>query len=619
MAAPPLLVYVHPELDLDPLRPLLLDLGLSPVPFAADELPSGPALLLVGAGQKPPSGWEEQSVQIPAHAPPDVMRLMLQVMTQNAVLKSELHRLREMDRQHQERFAQLNSIGVALSSEQDIDTLQDMILKTCRQLTNADGASLYLVKENQDGSRSLRFAWSQTHSRDVPYREFEMPLSSASVAGHAVISGDAQLLDDAYHLPPGSPFSLNRSFDERHGYRTKSMLVVPMRNHEGRVVGAVQLINAKRNFETILTPANVDREVTSFDANALDLLSSIAGQAAVALDNKQLLNSIETLFEGFVSASVTAIESRDPTTYGHSGRVAGLTVRLAERISSIEVGSFRNIYFSPEQLKELRYASLLHDFGKVGVREHVLVKSRKLYPAQMEMIRARFDFVRRTIQYRHTEEKLHCTSKVGSTAAEIIAIERRQAAELAELDQWMRWVEAANEPTLLDEERASMLRFLTAQTYEGMDSTEHPLLDPEEFHFLSITRGTLDDSERAEIESHVTHSFHFLTRIPWTQAMRNIPEIAYGHHEKLDGSGYPRGIRGREIPIQSRMMTISDIYDALTAQDRPYKRAVTPEVALGILTVEAETGKLDRDLLSVFISERIYDGNVNLDSGRQAL
>jgi HD-GYP domain-containing protein (c-di-GMP phosphodiesterase class II) len=378
-----------------------------------------------------------------------------------------------------------------------------------------------------------------------------------------------------------------------------------MRNYSDEVVGAVQLINAKRDFETRLTIENVGAEVVSFQPEDLEMIESIASQAAVAIDNKNLLESIQALFDGFVQASVTAIEQRDPTTAGHSGRVEALTVGLARAINDVSTGKYREVFLTEDQLKELRYACLLHDFGKVGVREHILIKAKKLLPGQLEVIQSRFEFIERSVQYKYATEKLEAM-RAGRNGTTVEEIDQRLQQELSQLNGWVETIVAANEPSVMPLDKAAALEILSQQTYHDMAGTAHPMLHPQEFRFLSIRKGTLDPQERLEMESHVTHSFHFLTKIPWTPVMRRIPEIAYGHHEKLDGSGYPRGLTGNQIPLQARMMTISDIYDALTAQDRPYKRAVATATALDILIEEATEGKLDQDLLDVFIARQIY-------------
>jgi HD-GYP domain-containing protein (c-di-GMP phosphodiesterase class II) len=341
------------------------------------------------------------------------------------------------------------------------------------------------------------------------------------------------------------------------------------------------------------------------------MIESIASQAAVALDNKSLLDSIQALFDGFVQASVTAIEQRDPSTAGHSGRVEGLTTRLAKAVTDIDTGTYRDVRLSDDQMKELRYACLLHDFGKVGVREHILVKAKKLIPGQLEVIEARFAFIERSVQVKYATEKLEAM-RAGRNGEVIKQIDQRLEEELQELNRWLEGIVVANEPSVMPEDKASMIEFLSRQTYHDIRGTAHPMLEPQEFRFLSIRKGTLDPQERLEMEAHVTHSFHFLTKIPWTPLMKGIPEIAYGHHEKLDGSGYPRGLTGEQIPLQARMMTVADIYDALTAQDRPYKRAVSPTTALDILHEEAGQGKIDKELLEIFVAKKIYQPVVAL-------
>src|SRR6266571_2327348 len=313
-------------------------------------------------------------------------------------LESEAHRrLRQ--------FRELNRIGVALSAEKDIDRLQSFILTTMRQLTHADGASLWL-RMDDDAAPKLFLASSQNHSIDKDtYSAFKVPVDEKTVVGYTVSVGKSQIYDDAYHPPPGKPIG-GKSFDAQFGYRTKSMLTVPMRDYNNDVVGAVQLINAKRDFETRLTVENVEKEVTSFRTEDVEMIESIASQAAVALDNKTLLDSIQALFDGFVQASVTAIEQRDPSTAGHSGRVERLTTRLAHAVTEIATGKYRDVRLSEDQFKELRYACLLHDFGKVGVREHILIKAKKLVPGQLEVIQARFEFIERSVQVKYATEKL---------------------------------------------------------------------------------------------------------------------------------------------------------------------------------------------------------------------
>ena len=606
-------IYLAPGLQNSELAAVLAELGLQAHTLENAATVVQPALVLLYPGQKAPDGLEDMALAPPKDASRTALRELLRIAMQNVALKREVKQLEEQAHRQHRQFEELNRIGIALSAERDIIKLQEFILTTLRQLTNADGASLWRKTLGEDGSPQLFLASSQNSSIGNTYQAFTVPVDEKSVVGYTVTVGWSQIYDDAYNPPPGKPQG-GRNFDEQFGYRTKSMLTVPMRNHNNEVVGAVQLINAKRSFETKLTVANVPDEVVSFRPEDLEMVESVASQAAVAIDKQNLfedkqnlLDSIQDLFDGFVQASVTAIEQRDPSTAGHSGRVEALTTRLASEVTKIDVGRYRDVYLSDDQLKELRYACLLHDFGKVGVREHILIKAKKLMPGQLEVIQARFEAVERSVQVKYATEKLEAMRRGNAGAAFLADVDKRLEEDLVQLNTWIQGIVAANEPSVLPEDKASMLEFLSQQTYYDMAGKPHPMLDPQEFRFLSIRKGTLDPQERLEMESHVTHSFHFLSKIPWTPLMRGVPEIAYGHHEKLDGTGYPRGLTGDDIPIQARMMTISDIYDALTAQDRPYKRAVPAVKALDILKNEAGEGKLDPDLLDVFIARRVYD------------
>jgi response regulator RpfG family c-di-GMP phosphodiesterase len=337
-------------------------------------------------------------------------------------------------------------------------------------------------------------------------------------------------------------------------------------------------------------------------------VTALAAQAAVSIENSLLYENIERLFEGFVTAAVSAIEARDPATFGHSERVAKMTVSLARAVDRNGKGPYRGTRFSSTQLRELRYASLLHDFGKVGVSEQVLVKEKKLYSSDIEAIRSRFAFLKRTAALEYERRRAEWLLRNGREGydALVAELDTRLREHQAELDRVLSAVVDANEPTILSEEAGAELACLAKRTFRDIEGVERPLLTEEEVRFLTITRGNLDEQERREIESHVTHTFRFLQQIPWTQELRDIPRIAYAHHEKLNGEGYPRGVSGEEIPVQTRIMTIADIYDALTATDRPYKPAVASERALDILRMEANQGMLDRDLLATFIESRVY-------------
>jgi len=507
-------------------------------------------------------------------------------------------------------LSELNAIGIQLSAERDLDVLLETILTKAREITRADAGSLYLVEESADAPSRLRFAVAQCQSVDIPFRAASLPLDHASVAGHVALTGAIVNLADAYAPPVDSPFQINRWFDDNAGYRTKSMLVVPMRTPQGETIGALQLINCKGDFVGVLaSPAETERLVRAFDTGHERLAGSLASQAAVAIANRRLYESISELFDGFVKASVTAIESRDPTTFGHSFRVADLTVGLAEVVDRCDSGSYRGLRFTAEELRELRYASLLHDFGKVGVREHVLVKSKKLYPADLERIRHRIELLMRDLELGATRRKLDWIVRRGAEGygAQATRMDAELNAALAELSDALDLILTMNEPSVQPQDFANQLLRITARSWDDHRGRRRTVITPEEASILAITKGSLTDTERREIEQHVVHTFQFLAQIPWTREFRRIPEIARSHHEKLDGTGYPFAFRGDQIPVQSRMMAIADIYDALTATDRPYKKAIRVEEALDILREEQVAGALDASLLDIFIEARIFD------------
>jgi len=514
---------------------------------------------------------------------------------------------------------EVNRIGVALSAERDPDRLLDLILRKSREITGADAGSLYLIEprpgaEEVPGeplaAKQLRFRLAQNDSRSVPFKQFVIGIDRGSVAGHVAISGSPLSLDDVYNLPADSPFSFNRSFDEATGYRTRSMLVVPMRTQRDETIGVVQLINRKRQFASRLRDAaEVEREVVPFDAKCQELASSLASQAAVSLENARLYEEIRELFDGFIRASVTAIESRDPTTSGHSERVADLTVGLTEAVDRTEGGALGGVRFSAADIQEVRFASLLHDFGKIGVREPVLVKEKKLFGHELDLVRQRFALIRRGIELHYSRRMLEqaLAADRAQAAQRFPELQAECSALLGRVDRYLDLVVQSNEPTVLDEGGFEALIEIGRQTFVDPQGEANPYLTPEELARLSIRRGSLSREEREEIESHVTHTYNFLRQIPWSRDLRGVPEIAFAHHEKLNGTGYPRKLTAVAIPLQSKMMAISDIYDALTANDRPYKRAVPTVRALDILADEVKHGKLDTDLFQVFLAARVFE------------
>jgi HD-GYP domain-containing protein (c-di-GMP phosphodiesterase class II) len=545
------------------------------------------------------------------HGPKQLL-LTLRTAYREAVARVDCARASSEAEMRSTEVDDLTSIGMALTTERDYNALLALILSHARRLTSSDAGSLYLVETLENEKKMLRFKLSTTYSRpEIPLVEFTMPLDKSSIAGFVATTDEPLVIDDAYFLPPDSEYTINRSIDKKYGYRTKSMLTIPMTDHKAEVIGVLQLINRKLDFDFELKePEDFDEQVIPYTRRLVHLVSALAGQAAVSIENSQLYEDIERLFEGFVRASVTAIEQRDPTTSGHSGRVADKTVGLAEVVDQVSDGQYRKVHFSREEIREIRYAGLLHDFGKVGVREQVLVKSKKLYPPDLALVNQRYAFIRLKAEQQLFKQRIEFL-EAGSQGYEEFkkTLEEEYDTRMADLDRFMELVAESNEPTVLPEGNFDELLRYAEKFYTDLDDKQRPYLADDEVRFLSIRKGSLDESERLEIESHVTHTYKFLLQIPWTKELSYIPTIAYGHHEKLNGAGYPRKITGKEIPIQARMMTVADIFDALTASDRPYKRAVPTERALDIISYEVKDGMVDSDLFDLFVEAKIFERN----------
>jgi len=465
----------------------------------------------------------------------------------------------------------------ALTSERDFDKLLGLIVQSAARVVDADRCTLFLV------DREKNELWSKV-AQGVTIKEIRFPIG-LGIAGAVAETGKLINIPDAYNDDRFNP-----AFDKQTGYRTHSILCAPMRSLDGEVVGVLQALN-KNDGEP-------------FTAEEEELILALGGQAAAAVNNALLHKEIEQLFEGFVRASVVAIEARDPTTAGHSERVARLSVGLADVLPNAgsTAGRWKGSALSKKERQELRYASLLHDFGKVGVRENVLVKANKLEPGELEALRNRFETLFVQQELAAEREKVAALLAGGPDAREkLSAIETALAASERELHEMLEFILGCNKPTLLAEGSFGRLGSIAQRRIQSPFGGDKPLLTEGEILKLSVRKGSLTEEERREIESHVSHTYRFLSQIPWTRDLRRVPDIAYGHHEKLTGRGYPQGLAEVAIPVQTRMMTISDIYDALTASDRPYKRAVPREKAYDILRDEAKRGEVDTDLLAVFI------------------
>ncbi|MFH1529355.1 MAG: HD domain-containing phosphohydrolase [Pseudomonadota bacterium] len=476
-----------------------------------------------------------------------------------------------------ERVRLLIELGIALSSERDMEKLLEKFLRGCRQLTQADAGSIYLVNRKDGKPRDITFAAAQCDSLKVPFRSIQLPLSKAFIAGYVGLTGELLNVPDVYKLPPERPYHFDPKFDRAAGYRTRSMLVVPMRDHRRRIIGVVQLINRKTQWQRKLhTPEDFEQFVTVFDPAGEALAQAVASQAAVAWENARLIADMEALFEGFVDASVRAIESRDPTTSGHSLRVTDFAISLAQAWNRARGEVPATNALGPDALKELRVASLLHDFGKIGVPEAVLRKAARLTDVQLELVRLRFALLRLLAREARDEDVAEALQRGWAVIADL------------------------NTKGWLSDEEAETVQGLRDLNLE-LDGVPLHALSPEEAEHLLIQRGNLTATERRQMDDHVVHTHAFLSTIPWPEELRRVPAIAAGHHEKLDGSGYPWGLKGEELLLQQQILAVADIAEALTAKDRPYRRPIPALRVAEILRDEAAGGKLSGPLVELFL------------------
>ncbi len=469
-------------------------------------------------------------------------------------------------------------------------------MKKAIDLAISEAGMLYLVHE-KEGEVYFRIKVTIDKDQKVTLAPVDLKVLENSVSGYVALTGKTVNIEDVSEIRPMTIPQVNRLLDPTVE-PLKSLMAVPLKNSRNEIIAVLHLINKKADSESILEQDASEK--LCFEKEDESLLASFTTQAAICLETVDLYADIQRLFEGFVKASITAIESRDPSTGGHSERVAKLCVGLAKATTEVDSGVYRSVKFKEEEIRELEYAALLHDFGKIGVREEVLVKAKKLYPWQLDSIKER-------IKNGKAAAKIAYLEKSIKSGGENAALNKEYQQKIDEIDYYWRVILEANEPAVLKKEKLEALDKVKSETLLLPDGSSIILLTDEEYKALSVTRGSLTESERLEIESHVRHTYQFLKMIPWTKDFKRLPEIAYGHHEKLDGTGYPRGLTSHEIPLQSKIMTIADIFDALTAADRWYKEAVPTKKALEILAFEVGEGKLDPVLYEIFVEKKIYE------------
>ena len=540
--------------------------------------------------------------------------------------------LRALLAQRENETSAINEVGLAITNQASVDSMVKLVLEKAIDLCSAD-AGFILLRENlganqREGVPDVRLLRSSGHrffqkARVCKSQKLKLNSDSLDPARNTTTSfimnfGVGVVWEHGWQGPvPHCSELMNSSqqnlsglqfeYDNRN-YEVRSYCQMPLKTPSGEVVGIILLVNRKIAKNVFIDSlADVKKFVRPFSSHELNLMEALASQVGVSLDHARLIQDLKRVFESFVQASVVAIESRDPSTKGHSERVAVLTVGLAEAVSATSSGQYGPVSFNATQLYEIKYASLLHDFGKIGVRENILRKERKLYHHELMTIQERFHILEKKLNLKCLEDYLERLMHRGQIPSreDIERMQKDVQNISVKLNRYWENILEANEPSIVSSENFQKILEIASIQYLADGDKASELLLPDEVEKLTIKRGSLSYAERLEIESHVTHSFKFLMNIPWTQELANVPDIVYAHHERLDGTGYPRQLVADEIPIQAKMMAISDVYDALVAVDRPYKLALPTERALNILEGEVQEGKLDADLFKIFVEARV--------------
>ena len=505
------------------------------------------------------------------------------------------------------RLKDLNEIGIALSQQRDLNSLLETILEAAKRITHADAGTLYLHEHEQ---RVLRFEILRNDSlktamggtSGVPISFYPIQLydgagnpNHAMVVSHSALSGETVNIPDAY-MAKGYDFSGTKKFDAKTGYRSQSFLTVPMRNHENDVIGVLQLINAQDRESGAIVPFSTDDQ---------QLLESLASQAAIALTNRHLIEQLEALFESFIQLINTAIDDKSPYTGGHCARVPALTMMLAEAVNRTTQGPLSDFVMSDKDRRELKIAGLLHDCGKITTPVHVVDKSTKLQTLfdRIQLVDTRFEVLKRDAEIAMLRE---IASADGDSQC-VETARQNYAARATQLDldrEFLRHCNVGSEA--MSAEAQQRVRQIATYQWRDSDGNKCNFLSEDEVENLTIRAGTLTAAEREIINHHIDVTIKMLESLPWPRHLMNVAEYAGGHHERMDGKGYPRGLTREQMSVQARVMGIADIFEALTAKDRPYKKGKTLTESLTILGNFKLGGHIDPDLFDVFIREKVY-------------
>ena len=507
------------------------------------------------------------------------------------------------------RLEQLNAIGASLSAERDINRLLESILSAAKTITRADGGTLYRVTEEKTlrfeivRTTSLAYYLGGTTGTPVPFYPIHLmgkdgKPNHGMVAAYAALTGKTVNIPDAY-TAEGFDFSGTRNFDKKTGYRSKSFLTVPMKNHENEIIGVLQLINAS-------DPAS--GEIVPFSPSDQRLAESLASQAAVALTNRMLIIQLEELFESFINLMNTAIDEKSPYTGGHCQRVPQLTMMLAEAVNDMGEGPLAAFSMNDKDRYELKIAGLLHDCGKVTTPVHVVDKATKLESIydRIHLVDTRFEVLKRDAEIELLKEKALLVAH-GALRAEHDAADARHRERIRRLDEDRAFLRACNiGGEAMRESDQERVKAIARYRWTDISGHEANFLSEDELKNLTIRAGTLTGDERQIINHHIVATIKMLEALPWPKHLKNVPEYAGGHHERMDGKGYPKGLVREQMSVQARVMGIADIFEALTAKDRPYKKGKTLSESLQILGKMRLGGHVDPDLFDVFVRKKVY-------------
>ena len=503
-----------------------------------------------------------------------------------------------------DRIDRLNEIGIALSAENDTPRLLELIMMGAKALTHADGGSLYFLQERElsfeiISNDTLDVQMGGTSGNQITFPAIPLDLDGeenhANVVTHCVLAGETVNIADAYH-EDGFDFSGTRQFDSNTGYRTRSMLTIPLKDHEQEIIGVLQLINATDQ---------ASGEVIEFSDVDQQLAESLASQAAVALTQQRLISELQTLFESFIRMIASAIDDKSPYTGGHCRRIPVLTMMLADAVHRENEGPLKSFEITDKDRYELETAAWLHDCGKVVTPEYVMDKATKLETIhdRISELEARFEIVRRDAEIGY----LNACLAEGASEPERAKLRAEYEQACRQLDDDLEFLRSANigGEFMSDEDIARVQQIARVRWTDASGEPRNMLTDDEVLN-LSIRRGTLNDDEREVINNHIVATIKMLESLPFPKNLQNVPEYAGGHHEKMDGSGYPRGLKRDEMSVQARIMAIADIFEALTASDRPYKKGKKLSECLRIMGFMKQDAHIDPDIFDIFVKHRIY-------------